>query len=51
VKALEEEVEENEIREIEKKHRKYLNRKERARQMKTKFNLYKCLSVLMEKSR
>jgi hypothetical protein len=47
---LEEEVEENEIKEIEKKHSEYINRKERERQMKTKSDLNKCLRVLMEKT-
>jgi hypothetical protein len=42
-KRVKEEAENNEIKEIEKKHRKYLNRKERARQMKNKPDLYKCL--------
>jgi peptidoglycan hydrolase CwlO-like protein len=46
---LKEEVEENEFKKIEKKHRKFLNRKKRVRHMKTKSNLYKCLNVLMEK--
>jgi hypothetical protein len=45
---LEEELEENEIKEIEEKHRKYLNRKERERRIKSKCNLLKCLSALTE---
>jgi hypothetical protein len=48
LKALEE-VEENEIKEIESKRNKYLNRKEGVRQIKNKSKLYKCLSLLMER--
>jgi lipopolysaccharide export system protein LptA len=51
LKELEEVVEENEIKEIEKKHRKYLNREQRGRHMKTKYDLYKCLCALMERGR
>jgi hypothetical protein len=46
---LEDEVEENEIKEIEKKRKKYLDHKERARQIKIKYNLINCLGALMEK--
>jgi hypothetical protein len=42
LKNLEEEVEVNEIKEIEEKHNKSLDGKERARQMKATFDLQKC---------
>jgi hypothetical protein len=50
LKEWEEKVENNEYKEIEKKHNKYFTRKEQARQMKTKSNLYKDLNSIMNKS-